>query len=59
MAYVVKITPSALRDLKNGVAYYNSVQKGLGKKFAVAIANRIEQIRQMPDAASVAYDHVR
>jgi plasmid stabilization system protein ParE len=59
MKYVLKITPVAFSDIKNGVDYYNSQQKGLGKRFYSAIADILTRIKKMPLSASTAFDDVR
>ena len=45
--------------IKNAVDYYNSRQKGLGKRFYTVIVDTLERIRKMPLAASMVYDDVR
>jgi hypothetical protein len=37
MKRVLKITPQAASDIRNGIDYYNGQQKGLGKRFGSVI----------------------
>ncbi len=59
MKYSLKLTPVALSDLQIGVDYYNSQQKGLGKRFAKVIDETLDGIKKMPLSASIAYDEIR
>jgi toxin ParE1/3/4 len=59
MQYKIKITPTALKDLQNAIEYYNGEQKGLGKKFNVAVKTILEQLVKVPASGSFMYDTVR
>ena len=59
MLYHIKITPTALNDLQQGIDYYQLQQKGLGKRFSNVIETTLEKIKLMPHAASIAYNDVR
>lgn len=59
MAYTIKITPTAFRDLQNSIDYYNEQQKGLCKKFNTAIQNAFTQLKKVPASGSFMYDNVR
>lgn len=59
MAYKIKITPTALNDLQNAIEYYNGEQKGLGKKFHIAVETMFVQLLKVPASGSFMYDTVR
>ena len=59
MADKLKITPSALRDLHSGIAWYNTKAKGLGGRFHKAIQNAFDRIAAEPQSASFLYNTVR
>lgn len=55
----LRLTPSAIQDIQDGVAYYNTKQKGLGKRFANTVHDTFIKIQEMPQAASIAFSDVR
>ena len=55
----LRVTPSAIQDLQDGIAYYNTKQKGLGKRFENTVHETLMKIQAMPQAASMAYSDVR
>lgn len=59
MAYIIKVTPTAFNDLQKAIDYYNEQQKGLGKKFNLAIREMFAQLKKVPKAGSFMYDNVR
>lgn len=52
MAHVLTLTPAAYSDIQKGFRYYNSQQKGLGRRFESAVKDAFEKIKKMPLAAS-------
>lgn len=59
MPYQIKITPTAFNDLQKAIEYYNSEQKGLGKKFHSAVKSMFAQLIKVPASGSFMYDTVR
>lgn len=59
MSYIIKVTPTAFNDLQKAIDYYNEQQKGLGKKFNLAIREIFAQLKKVPKAGSFMYDNVR
>jgi plasmid stabilization system protein ParE len=59
MALVIKLTPTAFNDLQKAIDYYNEQQKGLGKKFDLAIKETLLQLKKVPKAGSFMYSTVR
>lgn len=57
--YQVIILPLAKDDIQQAASWYNSKQKGLGKKFTQAVRNKVSIIRQNPKIASIRYDDIR
>jgi plasmid stabilization system protein ParE len=59
MPYKIKITPTAFNDLQKAIEFYNSEQKGLGKKFHTAVKLMFNQLVKVPASGSFMYDRVR
>jgi plasmid stabilization system protein ParE len=59
MRYVLITSDEAFLDIENGVEYYNSQKKGLGKRFAITIKKTFADIRKMPMSASFIFDDTR
>lgn len=59
MQYKIKITPTAFNDLQKAIEYYNSEQKGLGKKFNASTKIMLAQLIKVPASDSFMYDTVR
>ncbi len=59
MKRVIKVTPTALKDIQVGIDYYNKQQKGLGIRFFETINNTMLKIQELPQSASIAFDTVR
>lgn len=59
MNCTVKISPTAFNDLQKGIDYYNSMQKGLGKKFNSAVKSIFAELKKTPASGSFMYDNVR
>ena len=57
--YNVIILPLAKEDLKEAVQWYDSKQKGLGKKFLVKVREKVKHISKNPYLVSVRYDEIR
>ena len=53
-----KIEPSAKIDIQEEIHYYNSKQKGLGKKFHSEIKKCFDSIRKSP-AYQIRYSNIR
>jgi hypothetical protein len=59
MTYTIKITPTALFDMKSQIGYYNDQQKGLGSRFSAVVEDAVAKIKKAPFSSSLAYDDVR
>lgn len=59
MNCTIKISPTAFNYLQKGIDYYNDQQKGLGKKFNVAIKRMFSNLKKAPESGSFMYDNVR
>ena len=57
--YTAILLPLAKQDIKQAATWYNSKQKGLGKRFTKEIRNKVFLIRQNPKISVVRYDSVR
>lgn len=57
--YKAIIQSVAKQDIKEAVDWYNSKQKGLGKRFTVHLRQQINLIKQNPYISVVRYDDVR
>lgn len=53
------ILPLAKQDIKEAALWYNTKQKGLGKRFTIQIRQKIDLLKQEPYAAASRYDNVR
>lgn len=59
MLLKLKITPTALLDLQDGIIYYDTQQKGLGRKFESSVNTTLKKIKEYPYAASLSNEIVR
>ncbi len=57
--YKVVILPIAKKDIKESFVWYNSRQKGLGKRFTKEVRNTTKLICLNPTSFSIRYDNVR
>ena len=55
----VKVTPSAIHDIQNGIRYYNGKQKGLGRKFENKVNITFEKIKKTPESGSFIFEDIR
>jgi len=58
MPYKLVIRKEVFNDIQNGIDWYNSRQKGLGKKFFDAVQQEYKTLRKNP-VFQVRYDNVR
>lgn len=58
MAYKLVIKPEVYYDIQSAVDWYNSKQKGLGKRFFEAIQNEYKTLKNAP-VFQVRYNDVR
>jgi hypothetical protein len=56
--YKVVLAPRAIEEAQTAIDYYNSQQKGLGKRFLTEFKNTVAQIKRSP-FYQVRYDDVR
>ena len=57
--YSSTILPLAQSDIRDAALWYNSKQHGLGKRFTTQVRQKIDFIRQFPNASNIRYDNVR
>ena len=57
--YKAILLSHAKEDIKEAATWYNSKQKGLGKRFADEVRSKVLLIRQNPEISAVRYDDVR
>ena len=57
--YKALILPLAKQDVKEAATWYNSKQKGLGKRFTKTVRDKVLYIRQNPQSSSIRYDDTR
>ncbi len=57
-SFIFKIQPRVYDEIQNGITYYNTKQKGLGRKFHIAVKSSFEIIRESP-FYQVRYENVR
>ncbi len=55
----IKLYSLALRDIENGIAFYQQQQKGLGKRFENKVHTTFKKNQKFPFTASLAYENVR
>ena len=58
MAWKIQISPEARIDIQEAINWYNSRQKGLGKRFFKEVKNSLSQLKRNP-YYSVKYQQVR
>jgi len=56
--YKVVIAPRAIEEVQSAIDYYNSKQKGLGKRFLVEFKYTVSKIKRNP-FYQIRYDDVR
>lgn len=57
--YKVVILQLAKFDISEAAAWYNSKQKGLGKRFTNEVRTKVLFIRHNPKASAIRYDEIR
>ncbi len=53
------ILPLAKLDISEAATWYNSKQKGLGKRFTQEVRSKVLFIRENPKAVAIRYDNTR
>ena len=53
------ILPLAKQDISDAAAWYNSKQKGLGKRFTQEIRSKVLFISENPKSCAIIYDETR
>jgi len=53
------ILPLAKLDISEAAYWYNSKQKGLGKRFMAEVRSKVLFIRENPKASAIRYDNTR
>jgi len=59
MTFEIHFKNEAIIDIKESKVWYNEQQQGLGKRFYLAVADKIEKIKSNPLAYPVRYEQVR
>ncbi len=54
--YRAVILPLAKQDIKKAAAWYESKQKGLGKRFVKEVRREVSYIKSKPNATAIHYD---
>jgi len=57
--YVAIILLPAKEDIREAARWYNTQQKGLGKRFTNEVREKVRFIRQNPQASNIRYSKVR
>lgn len=57
--YKASILPLAKQDISEAAAWYNSKQKGLGKRFIQEVRTKVLFICENPKATTLCYDDTR
>lgn len=57
--YKAIILPLAKLDISDAASWYNSKQKGLGKRFTAEVRSKVLFIRENPKASAVRYNDTR
>lgn len=57
--FKVIILPKAAEDILAAAKWYNSRQKGLGKRFTAKVREKVHFIKQNPTAVPIRYNEVR
>ncbi len=59
MAYTILISPTAQRDLRVAIDYYNDKAENLGYRFSDLVDDYFNRIALVPTASAVRYKDVR
>ena len=59
MKFKIVFAPPVKQDIQEAVYWYNSKQKGLGKRFLNELKNHINIIKENPQSFAVRYDNIR
>jgi len=57
--YKLIILPLAKQDIKEAADWYNSKQKGLGKRFTLQIRQTLNLLKENPYTSAARYDDIR
>lgn len=57
--YKAIVLPLSKQDIADAASWYDSKQKGLGKRFTQEIRSKVLLIRQNPKISAIRYDNVR
>ena len=57
--YKAILLPLAKKDIKDACLWYNTKQKGLGKRFTTEVREVVQFIKQNPKACTIRYDNTR
>jgi toxin ParE1/3/4 len=59
MAYIVYVSPTALKDLQAALEYYNEKSENLGYRFVELVDDYFKRIADFPTTSSVRYKNIR
>lgn len=59
MAFSLRVSITVLRDIEDGMLWYDSNQEGLGDIFEECVNDTFSRIRKYPFAASISHEEVR
>lgn len=57
--YKIVLLPLAKVDIQEAAIWYNSKQKGLGKKFTIEVRKTVLHISNNPNLSAIRYDDIR
>lgn len=57
--YRPKLLPLAKQDISQAAHWYNTKQKGLGKRFTADVRQQVKYICQNPRTIEIRYDNIR
>lgn len=57
--YKLVVAPAAVNDIQRAVDYYNSQQKGLGKRFLTDLKSELKKVTDTPYTRAIRYDNIR
>ena len=59
LKYELVITPRAIKEIQNAVDFYNSRQRGLGRRFYMDIKRQLSAIAKNPFSRAIRYNDIR
>jgi len=57
--FKVHLSEFAKEDIRDAAQWYNTKEKGLGKRFTKSVRDKVKFIKNNPNASSIRYKNVR